>query len=408
MVVQRREIPIARGYTMGEDEIQRVTAVLRGDNTLGPGPNVDEFESRVAALLGKRRGIMVNSGSSALMIAMRLLDLPQGSEVITSVLTFSTDVTSMAFAGLVPVFVDVEPDTYQIDCEAIERMIGPKTKAMLVPNLIGGMPDWDRLREIADKHKLILIEDSCDTLGGTFRGRPAGERADISVTSFSMHHIITALGTGGMVCVDDDALWDRGLVLRGWGRTSEPYLFGSQKNDHDGRFLDPIDSPYLFDQMFIFREAGYGMVPSEAGAAFGLAQLERLPEMMKRRQEVFARHMDFANKYPEAFIPPRVLDGVITNWQLFPMILKPQLKRRTKDLLLFLDDHNIFTRVIWSGNMTRQPMMEKIEHRTDAACYPNADRVMQFSGMIPANPELSDEDIQYIHDVLEDFLAGLD
>jgi CDP-6-deoxy-D-xylo-4-hexulose-3-dehydrase len=391
---------------MGEEEIERVTAVLRGDGTLGPGPNVDEFEARVAALLGKRHGIMVNSGSSALMIAMRLLDLPAGSEVLTSVLTFSTDVTSMAFAGLVPAFVDVEPDTYQIDCEAIERMVGPKTKALLVPNLIGGMPDWDRLREIADRHALILLEDSCDTLGGTFRGRPAGERADMSVTSFSMHHCITAMGTGGMVCVDDEALWDRGLELRGWGRTSEPFLFGSRRNDHDGRFLEQGDNPYLYDQMFIFREAGYGMVPSEAGAAFGIAQLNRLPEGIKRRQEVFARHMDFARKHPDALIPPRVLEGVDTNWQLFPVILKPALGRSARDLLVYLDDNKIFTRVIWSGNMTRQPMMQTIPFRADPAGYPNADRVMQYGGMVPANPELSDDDISYIHEVLDDFIAG--
>ena len=108
-----------------------------------------------------------------------------------------------------PVFVDCELDTYQIDVDAIERNLSPRTKALLVPDLVGGMPDWDRLRAIADRHGLVLIEDSCDTLGGTFRGRPAGERAHLSLTSFSPHHIITAMGTGGMVCVDDPKHWDR-------------------------------------------------------------------------------------------------------------------------------------------------------------------------------------------------------
>ena len=159
MPTPSRNLPIARGYTMGDEEIERVTQVLRGDGTLGPGPNVEEFENRCAALMGKKHGIMVNTGSSALMIAMRLLDIPAGSEVLTSVLTFSTDISSIVFAGHIPVFVDVEPDTYQIDVAALERMIGPKTRAMLVPNLIGGMPDWDRLREIADRHDLLVVQE---------------------------------------------------------------------------------------------------------------------------------------------------------------------------------------------------------------------------------------------------------
>jgi CDP-6-deoxy-D-xylo-4-hexulose-3-dehydrase len=147
------------------------------------------------------------------------------------------------------------------------------------------------------------------------------------------------------------------------------------------------------------------MVPSEAGAAFGIAQLNRLPEMMKRRQEIFAQHMDFALRHPRAFVPPRVLDGVDTNWQLFPVILQPELGRRARDLLVYLDENKIFTRVIWSGNMTRQPMMQQIEHRADPAGYPNADRVMEYGNMVPANPELSDDDVRYIHQVLEDFIA---
>ena len=214
------------GAMMGEEEIRAVTQVMKLEHGMQVGANVMEFENKVSKLLGKKYGAMVNSGSSALMLAVRLLDLPKGSEIITPVLTFSTDVASIVHAGHVPVFVDVEVDTYQIDAEAVERMIGPKTKAMLVPNLVGGMPDWDRLREIADKHELLLIEDSADTLGGTFRGRPAGERADISITSFSLFHIMTCLGNGGMVCVDDEKLWDRALTLRCWGRSSEKFLYG--------------------------------------------------------------------------------------------------------------------------------------------------------------------------------------
>ncbi len=138
------------GAVIGEAEIKAVEEVLR--TGIAPAERVREYEARCTALLGKKHGVMVNSGSSALMIAMRLLDLPPDSEVLTTVLTFSTDVTTIVQCGYVPVFADCELDSYQIDIEALERLIGPKTRALLVPDLIGGMPDWDRLREIADRH----------------------------------------------------------------------------------------------------------------------------------------------------------------------------------------------------------------------------------------------------------------
>ena len=185
----------------------------------------------MAALFGKRRGVMCNSGSSALYLAIEVLGLRPGDEIVTSAVTFSTDIAPMVRGGIVPAFVDVTPDTYQIDVDAIEEMIGPRTKAILAPNLIGNAPDWDRIRAIADRHGLKVVEDSCDALGLTLRGTPTGTRADISLTSFALSHIITAAGTGGMVCFDDDALADRALLLRRWGRRSEVQLFGSTEGD---------------------------------------------------------------------------------------------------------------------------------------------------------------------------------
>ena len=400
---EKRSVPIANGYVMGEEEVEAVTRVLR--TGLGPGENVARFEARCSELMGHPHGVMVNTGSSALMLAMRLLDLPQGSEVLTSVLTFSTDVSSIVFAGYVPAFVDCEIDTYQIDVDAIERMIGPKTRALLVPNLMGGMPDWDRLREIADRHDLVLIEDTCDTMGGSFRGRPPGERADMSVTSFSLHHIITCMGNGGMVCVNDPELWDRALTLRGWGRSSEPFLFGTRQGDSDGRFIEEVDR-FNYDQMFVFNELGYGFLPSEAGAAFGLVQLERLPEMVRRRNQVFDRHLDFLHQHLDFFLPPRVLDGVETSWINFPFQIRRETGRRNRDLLMHLDDNGVFTRVVFSGNMTRQPMMRSVEYRADPAGYPNADQIMQFGNLLPCSAEVGEEDCEYIYEVLEEFIDG--
>src|ERR1700729_3802080 len=212
-----RRIPYA-GSVHDQREIDAVVSVLRGGpQALRIGKNVHAFEAGIAELFGKRRGIMCNSGSSALYLAVELLDLAPGDEVLTSAVTFSTDIAPLVRAGLTPAFVDVEADTYNIDVAGIAEMIGSRTKAILVPNLIGNAPDWDAIRELADAHGLAVVEDSCDALGTTLRGTPTGTRSDISVTSFALSHIITAAGTGGILCLDDDDLVDRCLLLRRWG-----------------------------------------------------------------------------------------------------------------------------------------------------------------------------------------------
>src|SRR5450432_628160 len=264
------------GSVHDDREIEAVVAVLRGGpQALRIGKNVKAFEQGVAEYFGKRRGIMCNSGSSALYLAVELLGCEPGDEIITSAVTFSTDIAPLVRAGLVPAFVDVEPDTYNIDVDGIEAMISPRTRAILAPNLIGNAPDWDRIRAIADQHGLQVIEDSCDALGAKLRGTPTGTRSDISVTSFALSHIITAAGTGGMVLLDDDELTDRCLLLRRWGRRSEAQIYGSRKGV-ERRFFSSIDGDLEYDNLFIFDEVGWNFEPSELSAAFGLVQLEKL------------------------------------------------------------------------------------------------------------------------------------
>jgi len=390
------------GAMLDEAEIEAVNAVMRTGMIVGE--QVRTFEKRVAELLGHRYGIMVNSGSSALMLAMRLFDLPKGSEIITPVLTFSTDVASIVHAGHVPVFVDVVLDTYQIDLDKLERAVSPKSKAILVPNLLGGMPDWDRLREFADRHKLFLLEDSCDTLGSTLRGSPPGTRADISVTSFSIFHIITCLGNGGMVAVNDETLWDRGLALRSWGRSSEKYLHGTKQADSDGRFLEDVDGiPY--DGMFIFEELGYGFIPNEAGAAFGHAQLDKLPMFTTLRNQAFDSHSRFFERHDDIFIRPKLLGGVETTWINYPVQLRPELGWSRRDLQVHLEASGIVTRTIFSGNITRQPMMRGVEYRADPAGYPVADQIMGHGVCLPCHPTMTEDDCAYLYDVLEQFVG---
>src|SRR5437588_4483782 len=216
-----RRIPEG-GAVHDEQEIEAVVEVLR-TTTLDLGERVAEFERQVAELLAKQHGVMVNSGTSALRLAIDLLGCQPGDEVITSILGFSSDFSPLVQSGIIPALVDVEPDSYQIDPERIAELIGPKTKGIMVPNLCGNCPDWDRIRQIADEHGIPVIEDSCDVLDSWLRGTRTGERADIVVTSFARTHAITAAGNGGMVGLNDGDQLDQTLMRRRWGRRSETY-----------------------------------------------------------------------------------------------------------------------------------------------------------------------------------------
>lgn len=393
------------GSVHGEEEIDAVVDVLRGGATaLRIGKRTRAFEQRVAELFGKRRGIMCNSGSSALYLAVELLDLEPGDEIITSPVTFSTDLAPMVRAGLVPVFVDVEPDTFNVDARAIEEMVGPRTKAILAPNLIGNAPDWDEIRAIADRRGLAVVEDSCDALGSVLRGTPTGTRSDISVTSFALSHIITAAGTGGMVLVDDDDLADRCLLLRRWGRRSEVQLYGSTRGI-DKRFFSDVDG-LEYDNLFIFDEVGWNFEPSELSAAFGLVQLDRLPEFLERRKRSFTRLSAHLARHPDVFVLPRTLDGLDTGWHMFPILIRPESGVRRADLQQHMESNGVDTRMVWTGNALRQPAFAKIAHRAPAGGLPNADRVMEQGLVLPNSHNMDDDDVDYIAATVDAFLAG--
>ncbi len=382
------------GSVHDEEEIEAVVEVLRGGpSALRISKNVKAFEQGVAEYFGKRRGIMVNSGSSALYLAVELLGCEPGDEVITSSVTFSTDIAPLVRAGLVPAFVDVEPDTFNIDVDGIEAMLSPRTRAILVPNLIGNCPDWDRIRAIADAHGLQVIEDSCDALGAKLRGTPTGTRSDISVTSFALAHVITAAATGGMVLLDDDDLVDRCVLLRRWGRRSEPQFYGSKKGDK--RFFTEVDG-IEYDNLFIFDEVGWNFEPCEISAAFGVVQLRKLPQNLARRQRNFDLLSAFFGTYPEVFVLPRQTADLETGWHMFPVLIRPESGIRRAEFQEHMEGHGVDTRMVWTGNVTRQPAFAKVPHRVPSGGLPNADRVMEQGLILPLNHGLDDDDIEYL------------
>ena len=387
-----------------EAEIAAVVEVLRsGPQGLWPGRRVNAMEREVAALFAKARGVMVNSGSSALYLAVELLGLEPGDEVVTCGLTFSTDIAPIVRAGAVPVLVDVEPDTFCVDVSRIDEMISSRTKAILMPNLIGNAPDWDAIKAVADAHGLPTIEDSCDTLGPVLRGRPTGARSTVTVTSFANSHILTAGGNGGMLLVNEDAARDRAVMLRRWGRRSELHFFGSKHKERD--FWEDLDG-IRYDNQFIFDELAWNFEPSEMGAAFGLEQLKKLDGNLARRRKTFDRYTEFFGGHRDRFRLPRQLEGLETAWLGYPLVIEPDAGFERPDMQLFLDQRGIDTRTIWTGNVARQPMVRGRALRLPDGGLPNADDVMARGVLLPLSHAIDDETLDFVIETLAAFLAS--
>jgi CDP-6-deoxy-D-xylo-4-hexulose-3-dehydrase len=402
MTAPRRHRVTEAGPVHDEREIEAVVDVLR-NGSLELGEKVEEFERRGAELLAKRHGVMVNSGTSALWLAVDLLGCEPGDEVITSPLTFSSDIAPLVRSGIVPAFVDVEPDTFQIDVEKIEEMIGPRTRAILTPNLVGNCPDWDRIREIADAHGLLVVEDSCDVLDSYLRGTRTGLRADIVVTSFARSHSMTAAGNGGMIAVDDPDWFDQTLVRRRWGRRSETYLFGSRKGTEE-RF-GPLADGTPYDLIFVFDDMGYNFEPSEIMAAYGLVQMDKLAEFNSRRQRNFRALDDVLVKHEGKVTRPRTTPEVETTWMRYPFLLADGIDRTAAQE--FFLERDVPTRMVWTGNILRQPGFASIPHRAPQGGLPNADLVMDRALSLPLHHGLTSDDLGHLVESLSDWASSI-
>lgn len=381
-------------------EIEAVLKVLEErPHALMVGDEVRAFEARVAALFAKRFGLMVNSGSSANTLALAALKLPLGAEVITPALTFATTVAPLIQQGLVPAFVDVERDTFNVAADQVEEMIGPGTKALLIPNLIGNLPDWAALREIATRRGLILIEDSADTIGALIAGESAGRFADVSTTSFYASHVVTCAGFGGAACFNDPELARHATLLRGWGRDSS--LAGESESIED-RFGVAVDGiPY--DAKFVFSAIGYNFLPSEIAAAFGNVQLARLPEYIERRIANFAALREFFAAYEAWFVLPRQRPDVRTAWLALPLIVRDDAPFSRRDLQLHFERAGVQTRTVFTGNVLRQPGFKDIPRRERPEGYPNADLVMRGGILLGCHQGLAEPEIEYLCETFAGF-----
>lgn len=385
----------------GEPEIEAVNKVLRSSTQMGK--HVREMEDRVAKLYDKKHGIMVNSGSSALYLAAELMNLQEGDEVLTPALTFSTTVAPIVKKGWVPAFVDVEEGTFNTDVNKVEEMITSKTKAMIIPNLIGNLPDWKVLREIADKHNLFVLEDSADTLGAEIGGKSSGRFTDMSTTSFYGSHIINCAGNGGMLCVNTQELYDRGRLLRSWGRSSSLFV---ESEAIENRFNVEVDGiPY--DAKFVFEEPGFNIEPAELGAAFGLVQLDDLASNIDRRTSNYNRMREFFAQWEEFFILPKQLPDSRTGWLAFAVTIRESAPFIRRDLQIFLEKRNIQTRTVFTGNILRQPGFKNVTHKAAAGGYPEADKVMRGGMLLACHHGLNEAQISHVMESVTEFMNNV-
>lgn len=392
-------VPYAAAF-FGKEESEAVMEVMKTPMIV-PGKKVKEFESKIASKFAKKYGIMVNSGSSANLVALTLLDLPKGSEVITPALTFGTTISPILQKGLIPVLIDVETGTYQIDISKIEKMINKNTKAIMVPSLIGNIPDYKGLRAIADKYNLFLIEDSCDTLGPKISGESTGTFSDISTTSFYASHIITTAGHGGMLCFNNDNWLEKAKMLVGWGRSSAK----NETEDIDERFNIEVDGiPY--DSKFVFEEVGYNFQSTDIDAAFGLAQLKKLKLFSDKRKRNFKKLFKYFEKHQDIFVLPKQRSDVDTCWLAFPLMIKENATFSRRELLMFLEKSNIQTRPLFTGNVARQPAFKNQGCKVDPDGYPVADEIMEKAFVVGCHQGIADEHIKYLLEKFDFFLSN--
>ncbi len=383
----------------GQKEIDAVVNCLNEGTQMGK--YATQFQKKVADLFSKKHGLYVNSGSSALYIGMEAMNFPKGSEVITPALTFSTTVGCIVKAGLIPAFIDVGYDNYQIDVSKIEEMITNKTVAILAPNLMGNICQWDKISEIAKKHNLKIFEDSADMIGATLYGKPSGYWSDWSITSFYGSHIINCAGNGGMLCVNDDKILNEAKLLRSWGRSSS--IFDEKSEAIENRFNVDVDG-IEYDAKFIFERVGYNLEGSEVGASFGLVQLDDLENNIKTREKNFDIQTNFFKKYEEYFVLPKQTPNSRTAWLAYPLIVKELAPFKRKDLQIFLEKRNIQTRTVFTGNITRQPGFKNLEMKKSKDGYKNADNVMRGGILLACHHGLNDEMISHMHSSVREFI----
>ena len=399
----------ATGKLIGPEEIQfMVDAAL--DGWLTTGRFNDAFEKELAAFLGVRHVMTVNSGSSANLLAFMALTSPRlgerailpGDEVIGVAAAFPTTVNPLLQYGAVPVFVDVLPDTYNIDAQQIEAAITPKTKAIMIAHTLGNPFDLASVSQLCKKHGLWLIEDCCDALGSTYAGQPVGTFGDIATISFYPAHHIT-MGEGGAVFTNNPELKLIAESFRDWGR--DCYCAPGRDNTCGKRFCQQHgELPFGYDHKYVYSHLGYNLKITDMQAACGLAQLAKLPDFIQRRKANFAYLKERLAAVEDYLLLPQATPDSDPAWFGFPLTLKDAANVNRVDLLRYLDQYKIGTRLLFAGNITRQPYMHGRNYRIHGQLT-HTDKILHDTFCIGVQPALSEEALSFVVEKLSAFFA---
>jgi CDP-6-deoxy-D-xylo-4-hexulose-3-dehydrase len=395
-----------------EQELMRaVDAVL--DFWLTIGPRTEAFEDGLAGFLGVRRALAVNSGSSANLLAVSALrsrrlerPLEPGDEVITAAMGFPTTTAPIVQNRLVPVFVDCQLGTYNLDTEQLEPALSDRTRAIFLAHMLGNPVDIGLVMRFAQEHDLYVIEDACEALGSTYDGQLLGTFGDMATFSFYPSHHMTT-GEGGAVVSDNPRLARIARSLRDWGRDCQ-CTHDSPPNGACGRRLEwqipGLDEPY--DHRYLYVDIGYNMKMTDVQAAIGLAQLEKLPGFVADRRENFGKLYEGLKPYEDFLLLPTWSERADPAWFALPLTIRPEAPFSRRELITFLEERNIETRLLLAGNLLRQPGYRHIEHRT-VGDLPIADRVLRSSFFVGVYPGLDNARIAYVLEAFADFFDRL-
>ena len=397
------------GKVIGARELQMMVEASL-DGWLTTGRFNAEFEKSLAAFIGVEHLITVNSGSSANLVAFSTLTssrlgnraIQKGDEVIGVAAGFPTTVNPIAQFGAVPVFVDVDMVTHNINADLIEAAITPKTKAIMLAHTLGNPFNLAKVKALCEKHNLWLVEDCCDALGATYDGKMVGTWGDIATLSFYPAHHIT-MGEGGAVFMNDPQLKVIAESFRDWGR--DCYCAPGCDDTCGKRFGQQFGTmPFGYDHKYVYAHLGYNLKITDMQAACGLAQLERLPEFIAARRRNFEYLKARLNTLEEFLELTEPTPNTEPSWFGFPLTLKESSGVQRVDLLKYLDQHKIGTRLLFAGNLTRQPYFSGVEYRVVGDLI-NTDRTMNQTFWLGVQPALSEIHFEFVAEKLEDFFG---
>jgi CDP-6-deoxy-D-xylo-4-hexulose-3-dehydrase len=397
------------GKLIGAEELKNmVDASL--DGWLTTGRFNEQFEKKLAEFIGVKHAITVNSGSSANLVAFSTLTSPklgdraikQGDEVIGVAAGFPTTVNPIIQFGAVPVFVDVDKYTHNIDASLIEAAIGPKTKAIMLAHSLGNPFNLDVVTSLCKKYNLWLVEDCCDALGTTYKGRMVGTFGDIGTLSFYPAHHIT-MGEGGAVFTNNLELKQIAESFRDWGR--DCYCPPGKDNTCGKRFCWKLGNlPEGYDHKYTYSHLGYNLKITDMQAACALAQLEKAPAFIQARKDNFKFLKERLSTCEKFLQLPEITEGSDPSWFGFPITVKEGSPVSRLDLTTYLDQNKIGTRLLFAGNLTRQPSMANAKYRVSGELI-NTDIVMNNTFWIGVQPALTHEMLEFVVEKIESYLG---